>query len=230
MDDWKNTDYRYVAYIDIMGFKNLVLRSTHSQVYSLMKKIKKTMEENEAMPWAGIIQKQVRSTSYSDSIILYSKNASFDSLRSIIASVSSLTNDLFELGIPHKGGIAFGKMTLDTENSIFFGQPLIDAFLLQEEVNFYGVVLHGTAQKEISIVNRETLLLKNYLCPLKEGSSFHLVIVPIFLEEVESEDKLDKRYRKKLYDSLEKFRNHTSGHLRKYIDNTETFFKFINNS
>jgi hypothetical protein len=34
-------------------------------------------------------------------------------------------------------------MTLDYEKSIFFGQPLVDAFLLQDELKFYGIVVHG---------------------------------------------------------------------------------------
>ena len=37
--DWVVTADRYVAYIDIMGFKDLVLTTSHDKIYSMMKDI-----------------------------------------------------------------------------------------------------------------------------------------------------------------------------------------------
>ena len=38
-DDWPVTTKRYVGYIDIMGFKDMVTRNTHDAIYQMMKKI-----------------------------------------------------------------------------------------------------------------------------------------------------------------------------------------------
>ena len=39
--DWEITTDRYVAFIDIMGFKDMVARSTHDEIYQMMKEIDK---------------------------------------------------------------------------------------------------------------------------------------------------------------------------------------------
>ncbi len=36
---WEVTAARYVAYFDIMGFKDMVLRISHNEIYEMMKKI-----------------------------------------------------------------------------------------------------------------------------------------------------------------------------------------------
>ena len=55
-----------------------------------------------------------------------------------------------EKHIPIKGAIAFGKYTYKRDRSIHFGQPLIDAFELQEELQLYGAVLHHTIEEPLS--------------------------------------------------------------------------------
>ncbi|MBK8109930.1 MAG: hypothetical protein IPK46_06125 [Saprospiraceae bacterium] len=139
--DWEITCDRYVGYIDIMGFKNLVLTRPHSEIYEIMKKIDECKLNNENIKWDNIDSKLVTTTNYSDSIMIYSKDNSFLSLKAFTCTISGIMDDLFMECIPFKGAISFGTMTLDIERSIFFGQPLIDSYLLQEELYFYGVVV-----------------------------------------------------------------------------------------
>jgi hypothetical protein len=47
--NWKITNERFVAYIDIMGFKDLVMRSTHEEVYKMMKLINERRELNASI-------------------------------------------------------------------------------------------------------------------------------------------------------------------------------------
>ena len=225
VDDWAVTTNRYVAYIDIMGFKEMVLRSTHDEVYQMMKKIEDVKKLNQNIEWTNAKRNLVKSTNYSDSIIIYSKDDSPQSLDSLIFTVSGITNDLFEEGIPHKGAIAFGTMTLDYDKSIFFGQPLIDAYLLEEELYFYGVIIHATAEKNINDKKQDIPCILEYLCPLKNGSSKHLTIFPLFSDtdlSIES-NKLSN----KILEAIKHMRYKTSGHLRKYIDNTEAYLKKV---
>ena len=227
---WPITAERFVAFIDIMGFKDLIMRSTHNQVYKMMRTINEQRRHNADIQWLGITEKLIRTMTYSDSIMIYSKDDSTKSFDSISNTISGLSYDLFIEGIPHKGALAFGTMTIDSEDSIFFGQPLIDSYLLQEELSFYGVLLHGSVEKKIysSKYDIGGLFIKDYICPLKNGASHHLTIFPMFLDE--SENSKYKQNQKELFEAIIKFRHGTSGHLRKYIDNTENYFKFISSS
>ena len=147
--DWEVTTNRYVAYIDIMGFKDMILRTDHNDIYDMMLSIHKKVYSNANVKWTEETTDLVKATNYSDSIIIYSKDDSQNSLESFICTVSAFASDLLVEGIPYKGAVAFGVMTFDIGNSIFFGQPLIDAFLLQEELEFYGIIAHGSIENEI---------------------------------------------------------------------------------
>lgn len=222
--DWQITTKRFVTYIDIMGFKDMIARTPHSDVYNMMKRIEKKYKFYENMKWKDIGSNHVKSTTYSDSIILYSENESIESLKSIIRSTAGLINDLFVEGVPHKGAFAFGKMTLDTTNSIFFGQPLIDAYLLQQELHYYGIIIHATAEQKMEeIVNLKKLhFIFNYPCPLKKTTSNHLTIRPMYAFNT---GNTYKKENEELFKSIKKMRQMTSGYLRKYIDNTELYLK-----
>jgi hypothetical protein len=226
---WKITADRYVAYFDIMGFKDMVLRYSHNEIYSMMKKIDKGIKLTSKVKWVHDNPANlIKTTTYSDSIIIYSKDDSYDSLDSITKTVSALTNELLSDAIPHKGAIAFGRMTIDTVNSIFFGRPLIDAYLLQEDLYFYGIVAHATIEKEIRKGQNDgaAIMAMNYLCHFKNGNSLHLVIPPVFICATDPsptyQEKTDK-----LFASFDKLRFKTSGPLRKYIDNTEFYLNKV---
>jgi hypothetical protein len=227
--NWAITDNRYIAYIDIMGFKDMVARENHNEIYKMMKDINNKMYYTSRINWKGSSDILLKTTNYSDSIIIYSKDDSYDSLESITNTVSALTNDLLTAAIPHKGALAFGKMTMDIDESIIFGQPLIDAYLLQEELKFYGIVAHATIEEKIQKRAEEkkgSLLpsVHKYFCHFKNGNAYHIVIHPAFIV---SYDPSFNSYTDNLFASINKLRLKTSGHLRSYIDNTELYLNTL---
>lgn len=223
-DGWFVTTKRYVVVIDIMGFKDFVLRNTHDHVYNMMKNLNAKKKASENIKWHEIDSKLVKTTNYSDSIMIYSKDGSLDSLTALVNTTASFTYGLFLEGIPHKGALAYGTMTLDISNSIYFGQPLIDAFLLQEELIFYGIVIHATAEIEIRNTKPVLGFLSSYLCPFKNGAAKHLTIRPMFSIILNPESKTQKDL---LDEAIKKLRYQTSGSLRKYIDVTENYLNTI---
>lgn len=228
-DDWRITTNRYVTFIDIMGFKDMVFNSPHEEIYRMMKKMDDRKKFSEDILWGKTNSKLVRTTTYSDSIMIYSKDSTYNSLYSIICTTSSLIADLFFEKIPFKGSMAFGKMTLDAKNSIFFGKPLIDAYLLQEEMNFYGIICHANIEEKIDDFlskSKEINFKIEYLCPLKNGATNHLTIYPMDILNTKNAEE-DKKRREKMFDAIKQLRYKTSGHLRKYIDNTETYLKKV---
>jgi hypothetical protein len=178
-NDWPITTERFVAYIDIMGFKDMVARQTTKVIYDLMIKLDRYSEVSAGIKFGD--EQLVRKTQYSDSIMLYSKDATAESQQNFISSVSILYQSLLSNCIPHKGSIAFGEMTLDPIKSIYFGQPLIDAYELQMEMHFYGVIVHASADEEMSKIPmplKPSFIIK-HLCCLKNGKAFHNVVIPI---------------------------------------------------
>ena len=230
-DDWEVTANRFVAYIDIMGFKDMVAREKHEDIYKLMIRMKERINFSERVDWSYEKSTFVRTTTYSDSIMIYSKDRTDNSLNSFLCTIASIIGDLFLEEIPFKGAVAFGKMTLDTKNSIFFGQPLIDAYLLEEELHFYGVVIHATAEKEIYNRRDEILsprvFLQYYPCHFKNGISKHLTVFPMNAIIYENQKTESESNLYKLLESINCLRHKTSGHLRKYIENTEAYLQFI---
>ena len=165
----------------------------------------------------------VETTTYSDSIVIYSANDDRNSLDAIICTIAGLTQDLLSEGIPFKGALSAGLMTYDKENSIYFGQPLIDSYLLQEELHYYGIIVHGSAQEKIEEYEYMSFM-HEYNCPLKKGKSKHLTIAPIYLSlPIKRFEKHDT----KLINSVNSMKFTTSGHLRIYVDSTIDYIKTI---
>jgi len=223
--NWKIADTRYVGCIDIMGFKDLVARKSHGDVYEMMLRVSKAVESIASLlkNFHSDREDDVAVTLYSDSILVYSKDASYDSREIFVATIANLTNALFKERVPFKGAVAFGEMTLDFANSIFFGQPLIDAHLMQEELSYYGVVVHATAENEKGHNIDEDYAIIEYNTPFKSGTAKHLTIMPgiTFIETFE------EHILNEVYDNVLRMRFNTSGPLRKYIDNTLAYLDHI---
>ncbi|MBL0109720.1 MAG: hypothetical protein IPP42_02180 [Saprospiraceae bacterium] len=227
-DKWPITTRRYVGYIDIMGFKDMVARSTHEEIYEMMKRMDNKIKRSASIDWGQYNSKLITTTTYSDSIIIYQKIAVTHQLIRSFVPFHHLRKIYLEECIPHKGVFAFGEMTLDEENSIFFGQPLIDAYLMQDELAFYGIVGHASAEKEFSTHAMDDYpFIEKYLCPFKNGKSMHLTIFPMSLYPYKDQSENRKNAVTKIYKSINSLRFKTSGHLRKYIDNTEEYLETI---
>ena len=226
-NDWEVIAMRYVAYIDIMGFKDMVARKEPFEIYNILEDAI-TVTNNALKAQLTVKSNLTQFTTFSDSILIFSKDDSFDSLYSIIFNVSTITSNLLVKGIPHKGAIAYGNMAIDFKKSIFFGQPLIDCYYLQDELLFYGIIVHGSIEEKIETIldaKKQPYLkslIRDYKCPLKSGIPNHLTIFPMYAR-LDSENF--QAGKKQIEESLKKFRFETSGQLRKYVDNTVTYIK-----
>lgn len=234
-DEWQITTERFVAFIDIMGFKEFVFQHPNGEVYKMFKTIGTIIRKAESES----PKHKVKSTTFSDSIIIYSKDSTKESLHEFLGLVSFITSELFANCIPHKGAVSYGEMTFDLNNSIYFGKPLIEAYTLQEEVEFYGIVLHGKAEEQVSRLfsnkSDHPGFLFKYDCIFKQGRSKHLTIYPMNAlspNRVEEQDRKRKEIIEDLYNQVISGFNRmyymTSGHLRKYLDRTEDYFNKLN--
>ncbi|WP_300685238.1 hypothetical protein [Chryseobacterium sp.] len=221
--EWATTQNRFVAFFDILGFKELVLRSSHDDIFKrlsdisdLRKEINPQITDKE---FSNDKNKPIEIITFSDSIIIFSKNDSEETFKVFIESINWIFARIIEVGLPVKGAFAHGEVSVDVEKQIYFGQAFIDAFQLQEDVDYFGAVAHNSIDKFISDNKIEGIneLLFEIVTPLKSGKIRHLNL-KYFPFIVYSEDE-------KMYEYLEKFKLSASGKARKYLENTFNFYE-----
>lgn len=141
--DWSESAERLILYADIMGFKNRVLTTEHKV---LRQSLQIFREEFTKQTSPLQIEDYLRFVQFSDSILAVAQSADKKMLNLITKFGVRLMQMSSEMGFPIKGVLSKGMFTFDTENQLYFGQPLVDAYLLHEEIKFYGIVVHHTAE------------------------------------------------------------------------------------
>ena len=231
---WENTCNRFVAFLDIMGFKDMVQRKKPDDITNIFNSLYPTIEEvkKSAYQWQKRDPNKTTENivdrlspidfiiTFSDSIILISCNRSIISAVFILSHVERIFSAAINTGIPIKGVIACGEMTVDTVKSLYFGQPLIDAYELNKELQFYGIVLHHTTEqylREIEMISATEGVesIVRYPVPMKYGEVYHYTIDWTISLNVKGVP----------FALVEKMYNGVSGKPRIYVDNT---LKFIN--
>lgn len=227
--NWKPTDNRFVAFLDILGFKDLVARNSHEEIYERLNKIsetKKRLEEiiNEDDTFTEGGDAGIYTVRFSDSIALFSKNDDIENFKMFISAVSLLFADAVRNNTPMKGAIAHGTVSINKSEQIYFGQPIIDAYLLEEEVQYLGIAIHNSIDLYINNnankLNDEDMEKEIFKCdtPLRCGKVFHSNLhwfnALISLEKYQEDCKMQIR------NVIENYRYSVSGSPRKYLDNT----------
>lgn len=231
---WVDTCERFVAFLDIMGFKDWVFQNTHESILeaiekfrdgiidALEKEAKKELTHPDSSLENFISQESsiVRPVLFSDSIILFSNDNSMDSVHKLLFAARFVLEEALSVGIPIKGAIAYGKLTADFDKSLYLGKPLIYAIQLQEELNLYGIVLHHTLEKFLNDVwmkdpffSFRDMNLYKYQAPMKKHRITHYVVG--FDDYIIQRDKLNGM--------LLQLYNTVSGDARRYVDNTAEF-------
>jgi len=157
-----NYEERLVAFIDILGFKEVVKKSersanTRELIYDSLSFLKKRefaskwdlqlIEIEEDAQKRNLedfdISDRTTCTSFSDSIAVsveYNRDNINESFSTLVANLSFVGARLMTKGILFRGGITTGK-TVHTDNGIIFGQGLIDAYELESKAACYPRIL-----------------------------------------------------------------------------------------
>ena len=182
MDKFPDTCDRFIAYFDVMGFKDFSYRNSHEDVAKMMNLLSTQVQDirdveeellNQEIETKVDLEKAIiMPVIFSDTIILISgSNTIYDARKSII-SASFFLLKMMKNTVPVKGALAYGRLTADFTKSVYFGRPLIDAYLLSEETHFYGATLHHSFEKYLSeneSVNIPNPILKQQKVPMKIG-------------------------------------------------------------
>ena len=206
----KNTADRFVAFLDIMGFKDRVARTNHAQLLEQL-----TNFNREITSYIGKYKNsEIQLAQFSDSIVLFSNDTTSISLQTLAEVTRGIMQTAINLQIPMKGAIAQGKITCDIPKQLFFGQALIDAYLLEENINYYGILVHHTAEKSVLTLIDNKKIFKDIKAPLKSGKISHFELSWYINDDNKDIDL------KKISSALKVIRQTVSDSPRKYIDNT----------
>lgn len=174
---------RYVGFFDIIGFKSWVAIDGSKSVFEYIKGYLDMMIK-QSLPGAIVnsdlsVEYEVKYVDYvffSDSIVFYSKDNSYESLHSLITACNSFMN-VFISGVSYltRGGIAYGEFYSDMETNSYVGQALIDAYILEENIDWLGVCFDKSIEQTAAFnkfkVEYPHLIFKS-LTPLKSSNEY----------------------------------------------------------
>lgn len=198
------TKGRFVIFLDIMGFKDRVARHGHNEILKGLQDLSNFVSEEINA------RDKFQFTMFSDSIIIFSEDKSNSTFKEMIKLANSVVKRSIAIGLPIKGAMACGDCTVRFGvKPLFFGQPIIDAYCLEENLEMYNMVLHNTVETyATTLVREEKNLLFDCLVKLKGGNSKHYVLSWF----ASSLDECKK--------NLQAIRVDVSDAPRRYIDNT----------
>ena len=162
---------------------------------------------------------------FSDSILLTTDEATPKGLNLIIRAGATIMQESMKVKFPINGAIAKGKFSCDTEKNIFFGQALVDAYLLQSTLFYYGLAVHPNVDMDIKKFmsrpieqyKKTSKLLFPIPIPLKGGDASYYNVNWNLLG-ANNDIKDTTREAQRLLNDLEK--GTTIGNPRIYIENT----------
>jgi hypothetical protein len=234
---WKDTDSRFVAFFDILGFKELVFNNTHNEMLlkidtllQLVNEVSSGMNSRKVKPtnfnhsWTN---GNIKEFIFSDSIVLFSESDDVNSAAKILVASSAIIIGSMIAELPIKGAIAHGEITVNIDKSIFYGKPLINSYTLHDELKMYGTIIHNSAERifdKYDLLNTP-MIFRHETCPLKLGNVNHHLTNWVWLYDVlkmskykGTEDMLDLNIF--LDNATKEMYFGVSGSTRKYVENT----------
>ncbi len=222
---WNDSSKRLVLFLDIMGFKERVRRFSVEELKIQLVDFKTKFKKLSPLLKGKENPDMMKLAQFSDSIVVVSREYSIDDLNRLTKAAVILMQNALEKGIALRGAIACGDMVFDERNQIFFGQALIDAYLLEEELCCYGIVFHDTAEELVA----NAMQSDKYYYPIEDvelsfkgGKSKHYHVAWHKMDKKLTENDINED----ALNWLMNLRKTVSGHSRVYLDNT---IEIINN-
>lgn len=172
---------KYIAFLDILGFKDLVDNNTHERLFELYDKVfsqiitlslsngrAKILDDGKNKTFHIETDTiKVNCVTISDSIIIWTDDNSMISFSHIIEVVRTLLNYIFKTGIPLRGAIVEGYLDKigrtiispkDTSQTTLIGAGLVKAYLKEGIQNWSGCILDESC---VIAYNKEVEKYKN---------------------------------------------------------------------
>ena len=175
IDPTKNREC-WLAYLDLLGSSNLIESGKWEKVFYIYAESLKHFQRD------GFDAHLVSKNSFSDSFVLYTSDATNISYRAIDSFVRYFIISLINREIPIRGAMSFGQLYSDTENNLFFGQALLEAYRVGENQDWLGFVLCESAVSQLEKVGlpaNERLNYASWSIPIKQGRECNQTKAPL---------------------------------------------------
>lgn len=245
MSDEIKYERRIVAFIDILGFKEIIKQSEkdpskNKLIYAVLEYLKdwevsdkwnlKFIEIEEYAQKKGLASFDIRgktnSTSFSDSIVISVKvdNNVNEMASTLIVNLAYIGAILMEKGVLIRGGLTIGNI-IHSNNGTVFGQGLIDAYMLElKSAKFPRIILSDKLIKELNYpvkVKRERYPYNQYVTRFEDGCvGFYQMI---YFQVIESWEEMTPE---SLRESLVNIRKTILNGLDSSFENPEVFEKY----
>lgn len=143
---WTIEGERLLLYADVMGFKNRVATRNHEQLKKEILDFRSSWDNRTSSLRLGNYLKFVQ---FSDSMLLVVQGVDSKMFNILTQASICLMQIAIEKGFPIKGVIAQGCFSFYEKDQLYFGQPLVDASLLHDQLKFYGIAVHNSAEKTV---------------------------------------------------------------------------------
>jgi len=215
---WTDNGERLLLYADVMGFKSRVATRSHATLEKEINEFRSAWDAKTACLRLGDYLKFVQ---FSDSMLLVVQGIDSKMFNLLTQAAVCLMQTAMEKEFPIKGAIAQGDFSFSEDKQLYFGQPLVDASLLHDQLKYYGIAVHHSAEKTIKA---NTDILRPYTKTpiyIEKGIVKHYHLCWNTLNNgYKYEDITDKC--SKWLDTIEET---VSGEPRMYVDRTREVLK-----
>lgn len=179
---------RAIAFIDVLGFKQMIGNQSASELGEKYKRaIKYALEkysfnadfsqEPSFFPEMSASDEYCISHVFSDSIILASYDDTENNCLKLLIFTYRLMRTMFAQGFLVRGGISYGDMYVELEDSVFVGTALTEAYELEMKQEWAGITIHENLVNAFPRIFDGSLeysgylncLFVKYLVPMKRG-------------------------------------------------------------
>lgn len=175
-------DNRAVAFIDVLGFKELIATKELQELAIIYERFlndadfynRFTNFAGQYFPKNTNISKPIISYTFSDSIILIANDDTEMSFISLVTYVWRLLQHSIFTKIPVRGGISYGEVCIFSNRNIVIGDGLTNAYLLESKQKWIGVSVDKSAYAQYEEIFSDEVwgqffneLLIDYDVPLK---------------------------------------------------------------
>lgn len=137
---------RWFAYLDLLGFTNLVQSGDIEKVLPVYSEALKRMRTACRF---GKGEVGLLNSWFSDTFIIYSRSDSLDDFAHLESAARNFFQLLLLKNIPVRGCISHGKLYSQAKQNVFIGEALIEAHIYGEALDWVGFCLAPSVEEKL---------------------------------------------------------------------------------